>query len=62
MTQEQFNAMLKIAIEQTSDDASKWAEVSWEKAKAAGVLDGTAPKSPMTREQAAVVLDRLGLI
>lgn len=35
---------------------------SWKKAKDAGVLDGNAPRAPLTREQAAIVMDRLGLL
>ncbi len=42
--------------------ASSWAAESWQRATRAGVFDGTNPQGPMTREQAAVVLDRLGLI
>ena len=40
----------------------EWAEAAWEKAKAAGVLDGTRPKDGVTRQELAVVLDRLGLL
>lgn len=42
--------------------ASAWAAASWDKACKAGVFDGSSPQGPLTREQAAVVLDRLGLI
>lgn len=41
---------------------SAWAKESWDKAVKAGILDGTYPHNPLTREQLAVVLDRLGLI
>lgn len=42
------------------EPVSGWAAVSWEKAKKKGIMDGTMPKSPLTREQFAVILDRLG--
>lgn len=42
--------------------ASDWAKAAWEKATSAGIFDGTAPQNPLTREQAAQVLDRLGML
>ena len=33
---------------------------AWNKAKNKGVFDGTAPQSYITREQVAVMLDRIG--
>ena len=39
-----------------------WAATAWEKAKSKGVLDGTRPTDPVTRQELAVVLDRLNLI
>lgn len=39
-----------------------WAEEAWNKAKKAGVLDGTRPRDNVTRQELAVVLDRLGLL
>lgn len=44
------------------DKPSPWAEEAWNKAVALGVFDGSNPQAPLTREQAALVLDRLGLI
>ena len=41
---------------------ASWAKVSWERAVAAGILDGSAPQGAVTREQLAVVLGRLGLV
>ena len=32
----------------------------WERAVALGIFDGTNPQGNLTREQAAVILDRLG--
>ena len=45
-----------------SKKVSAWAEKSWDKATKAGVFDGTRAGAPLTREQAAAVLDRLGLL
>lgn len=45
-----------------SNKPSEWAEASWEKAVKLGIFDGTNPLNPLTREQAASVLDRLGLL
>ncbi|NLF35325.1 MAG: hypothetical protein GX585_05095, partial [Clostridiales bacterium] len=52
------------AIPQEAGSAapSDWACESWEKATKTGVFDGTDPQGAMTREMAAVVLDRLKLI
>lgn len=41
---------------------STWAKAAFEKASKAGVLDGTMPREPLTREQFALVLDKLGLL
>ena len=38
---------------------SSWAKEAWEWAKKEGLLDGTRPKDPLTREEFAVVLKRL---
>jgi hypothetical protein len=39
-----------------------WAEASWNKANAKGVLDGTRPRDALSRQELAVILDRLTLI
>ena len=39
-----------------------WAKEAWSKAVAAGIFDGTRPRDGLTRQEAAVVLDRLGLL
>ena len=44
------------------DQPSSWAREAWEKAVALGIFDGTNPQGNLTREQAAVILDRLGLL
>jgi len=63
MTQEQFDALLAAhsqALEGRGPEA--WAAEAWEKAVAAGLFDGSKPQAPLTREQAALVLERLGLL
>ena len=49
----------KVAAAQKT---SSWAEKSWGKATAKRTFDGTSPGGNLTREQAATVLDRLGLL
>lgn len=46
----------------TGKPASDWAADAWQLATAAGLFDGTNPRSPLTREQFAVVLGKLGLL
>ena len=46
----------------TDAGTADWAAAAWEKAKSKGVLDGTRPTDPVTRQELAVVLDRLNLI
>lgn len=41
------------------DTPAAWAKESWERAKKEGYLDGTRPKDAVTREELAVVLNRL---
>ena len=65
MDQDTFDTMLTEALArraaaQESKPVSDWAKEAWEAAVAAGVFDGTKPQAPLTREQAAAVLDRLG--
>lgn len=44
------------------DRPDPWATIPWQKAAAQGVLDGTRPRDPVSREELVVVLDRLGLL
>ena len=63
LTQEQFDAMLTASQRAAAETpASSWAKEVWAKATAEGVFDGSQPRGPLTREQAAMVLDRLGLL
>lgn len=52
----------EIETAKAKEPVGDWAADSFSKAKEKGILDGTAPKSPLTREQAAAVIDRLGLL
>ena len=44
------------------DTPDAWAAEAWQKAKDKGVLDGTRPRDNMTRQELAVVLERLNLL
>ena len=51
--------------ERPAEDAvcpAAWAAAAWQKAGSKGVLDGTRPRGSVTRQELAVVLDRLGLL
>ncbi|NLY68166.1 MAG: N-acetylmuramoyl-L-alanine amidase [Tissierellia bacterium] len=50
---------LKEEKEVDKDKPSNWAKEAWDWAKKEGYLDGTRPKDPVTREELAVVLQRL---
>lgn len=41
---------------------SDWAKAAWQEYTQNGTFDGTAPRNPLTREQAAAVLVRLNLV
>lgn len=45
-----------------TDPADPWAAAAWQLATTAGVLDGTRPKDPLTREDFTLALQRLGLL
>lgn len=64
-TYEQFKEyMAQLEAERAAVEEPEWSKKtgSWEKATKAGVFDGTAPESYLRRDEAAIVLDRLGLI
>ncbi len=56
---EDFKSRLYAPVE---TGPAAWAEAAWDRATARGVLDGTRPGDPVTRQEAAVILDRLGLL
>jgi len=65
LEQSEFNKMMDIYLtEQAKKNTSEWVDLegSWKKAVAKKIFDGTSPQSALTREMAAAVIDRLGLI
>ena len=63
MTKEDVIKIIKeYEAEKAKKTVSGWAKSSWTKAKNKGVMDGTSPKSSVTREQISAILDRLGLL
>jgi hypothetical protein len=67
MTEKEFYAMFEKAMKTYEANRGKVSPSAahasaWNKAKRKGTLDGSRPKDPLTREQAATVLDRLGLL
>ena len=52
----------ETGADNAEDTPDVWAAEAWQKAKDKGVLDGTRPRDNMTRQELAVVLDRLNLI
>ena len=45
--------------ERDINKVSDWAKKDWEEAKANGYVDGTRPGAPITREEVAIVINRL---
>lgn len=63
LTYNQFKAyVLRYEKENEGKNASAWASDAWKALTDAGITDGSAPQAPLTREQLAVMLQRLGLI
>ena len=54
--------LTRKATTPTGNTPDAWAAAAWDKAKSAGVLDGTRPRDPMTRQEFAVVMSKLGLL
>ena len=46
-------------LEMKKEQVSPWAKESWAWAKEKGLLDGTRPQEPITREEIAVILQRV---
>lgn len=59
---EKFKGRLFIKEERTMEEPDVWAADAWEKAKEKGVMDGSRPKDNLTRQEMAVILDRVGLL
>lgn len=63
MTEKEVRTLInKIATETAKKAVSSWAKDAFASATNAGILDGTMPQAPMTREQFSVVLGKLGLV
>ena len=52
----------RLTKKATAEAPDTWAAAAWEKAKSTGVLDGTRPRDPLTRQEFAVVLSKLRLL
>lgn len=52
----------ETGADNAEDTPDVWAAEAWQEAKGKGVLDGTRPRGNLTRQELAVVLDRLNLI
>ena len=57
-----INIIKEYEAQKAKEAAGTWAADAMNKAKAKGIMDGSSPKSPATREQIAVILNRLGLL
>lgn len=63
LTYGHFKAFLqRYEKENEGKNASAWAADAWKALTDAGITDGSAPQAALTREQLAVMLQRLGLI
>ena len=60
--QEEGQAGTAGQAQDKADGPSAWAAAAWEKAVEKGIFDGSDPQGALTREMAAVVLGRLGLL
>lgn len=59
-TYEQFKEYMgKYNAELENKKVSDWAKDSWDTCVEAKLLDGTKPQSPLTRQEFAIVLDRI---
>lgn len=64
MSEDQFYQMFLQAMatynkKLSEKTVSDWAKEAWARASDKGLFDGTMPQAPLTREQAAMILDRL---
>jgi N-acetylmuramoyl-L-alanine amidase len=63
MTKDDVIAIIKeYEEEKAKAEAGKWAQSAFDKATKKGLLDGSAPQGPVSREMLAVVLNRLGAL
>lgn len=59
MTEAELRRIIREELGGKDKPVSDWAKDAWNKAEKEGTMDGTNPKAYVTREQLAVVLDRL---
>lgn len=60
MSYEKFvEYMKRYEEEQRELPPSEWASETWNKLTGEGIFDGTMPRAPLSREQAAAVIDRV---
>lgn len=69
MTAEQVQEIVNRALADRDDvvvaanaKTATWAVEAWNEAKQAGIFDGTRPGAPLTRQEAALIYKRLGMI
>ena len=67
MSEDQFyqmflQAMAEYVKRQNEKTVSDYAKEVWDKAVADGLFDGTRPHAPLTRQEATVLMDRMGLL
>lgn len=67
MTEAQVRAIVRDEMDKAEKAAAalppkEWHEKDWEAAKEAGLMDGTRPRAPLTRDELSTVLVRCGLV
>ncbi len=63
MTKEEVIKIIEeYEAKKAAKDVSSWAAKAWHDAQRKEIFDGTFPQRPLTRQEAAVVLDRLELL
>lgn len=60
-TRQEMAQVIDNALNLSATKPSNWAKKVWNKAKKAGIFDGTMPQQMITREQFAEVIVKLGL-
>ena len=59
MNQATFNKMMETYLAQKrTESVSNWAKADWEKAKKAGITDGSAPQALITRQEVVTMIER----
>ena len=59
MDQATFNKLMDAYLAQLgTKPVATWAKADWDKAKAAGITDGSAPQGLITRQEAVTMIQR----